>query len=67
MRKLLRVSGPRFVAGAEVYYNKGHSSWGNRAPYLRRVIGNMTVAEFMQYLNGIARNVGLSYEWVDTK
>jgi len=64
MTKLLRVQAPAFCAGVEVHHNLGRVSWGKMAPYLRRIIGGMTVAEFKQFLDGIGKRNGWEYSWL---
>ena len=64
MTKILRVEHPYWCAGAEVHYAKGSSTWGKMAPYIRRVIGNMTVKEFMQFLDTTGYKNGWKYRWI---
>ena len=64
MTKLLRVEAPSWCAAAEVNYTLGRAFWGRRAPYLARVIRNMTVSEFMQFLKGTGARIGWTYQWL---
>ena len=62
--RILRVAGPTFCAGAICWFDGNRLWWGATAPYLYRIIGKMTPDQFLQFLDGTGKRVGLSYEWV---
>jgi hypothetical protein len=62
--KLLRVTTPTICGGLEVYWDGKRTSWGRMCPYFKKVVGKMSPAQFIQFLDGTGRRLGWSYEWV---